>query len=77
MTKTVKNTNTKSIKPHKYRVNVYLGKDLYDTINGMAQFMGIPLATATRILLETGVNIGMSLDRKGIEGLREYGKSKV
>lgn len=70
-------TNNKVSKEHKYRVSLYLGKDLYNTLNGMAQFMNIPLATATRILLETGVKLGSALDAKGSEDLKKYGESKI
>lgn len=73
MTKTTKNKQ----KPHKYRVSVYLGKELYETLNGMANFMQLPLATATRILLETGVQVGTAIDKKNTKELRKYGKSKV
>lgn len=75
MSETKKHTNKVS-KEHKYRVSLYLGKDLYNTLNGMARFMNIPLATATRILLETGVKLGSALDSKGTEDLRRYGKSE-
>lgn len=74
---TNKKPNSKRIKEHKYRVSVYLGKELYETLSGMAKFMNIPLATATRILLETGVKLGSALDNKGTEALKNYGKSKV
>lgn len=72
---TSKDTNKVS-KPHKYRVSLYLGKELYETISGMAQFMNIPVATATRILLETGVHLANTIDKQSVQEVRNYGKSK-
>lgn len=71
-----KHTNKVS-KPHKYRVSVYLGKDLYAMVKGMAELMHIPVATATRILLETGTQIAMAQDKASVESLMNYGKSKI
>lgn len=68
---------TKSKSEHKYRVSVYLGKDNYETLSGMAAFLGIPLATATRILLETGVKLANKLDPINSEEIKRYGKSKI
>lgn len=76
MSRTKTNSN-KVTKPHKYRVSVYLGKELYATISGMADLMKIPVATATRILLETGVQLGKVYDKQGVEELTKYGKSKI
>lgn len=75
MNKNTKKSSSKTTKQHKYRVSIYLGKDLYDTLSAMANFMGLPLATATRIMLQTGVQIGNALDERAMKELRKYGKS--
>lgn len=64
-------TSNKVTKPHKYRVSVYLGKDLFNKMNDMARFINLPISTLTRILLETGVNIGVALDAKTTQGLKK------
>lgn len=50
-------------KPHKYRVSVYLGKELFDDLNGIANFLGIPLASLCKILLQTGKEFADSMER--------------
>lgn len=72
-----KENSNKVTRPHKYRVSIYLGKDLYETLNGMARFLDLPMATMTKILLQTGVQIGNALDAKSTEDLKKYGKSKI
>lgn len=39
---------------HKYRVSVYLGKADYNNCKGMADELGIPLATMLRMMLTMG-----------------------
>jgi hypothetical protein len=50
---------------HKYRVSLYLGKDTYDQIEQLAQFLGLPIATMTRVILETGLQISKTLEKGG------------
>lgn len=47
---------------HKYRVSVYLGKELYSQIEQMAKALSIPVATATKILLSTGFELSKTLE---------------
>lgn len=56
---------------HKYRVSIYLGKDLYEEIETMAQFMGIPVATATKILLSTGFELSKAMEQNFVKSLKK------
>ena len=47
---------------HKYRVNVYLGKEVYQELEQDAEFMGVSIATLTKILITTGYQFA-----KGVE----------
>lgn len=47
---------------HKYRVNLYLGKELYNSLSVLADGLHLPLSTTTRIILETGVNFANKVD---------------
>lgn len=66
-----KNSNVIT-KRKKYRITLYLGKELYSTLLGASRFLNMPLATFTRILLETGVNVGNALDKHAMEGIKDY-----
>lgn len=48
---------------HKYRVSVYLGKDMYERFEREAMAMNISVATFTRILLETGYQFAKGLEK--------------
>lgn len=48
---------------HKYRTNVYLGKENYEAIASLATSLGLSVSQVCRILLDTGLQIGQSLDR--------------
>ena len=50
---------------HKYRVNVYLGKEIYNKFKEEADFLGISLATFTKIVLETGYQLAQNLSVGG------------
>lgn len=56
---------------HKYRVSIYLGKELYEEIETMAQFMGIPVATATKILLSTGFELSKAMEQNFVKSLKK------
>lgn len=56
---------------HKYRVSVYLGKDLYEKIETMAKFMGIPVATCTKILLSTGFEMASAMEQSFVKSLEK------
>ena len=47
---------------HKYRVNVYVGKEVYKELEQDAEFMGVSIATLTKILITTGYQFA-----KGVE----------
>lgn len=47
---------------HRYRVTIYLGKENYEKIEELAHFLGLPVATMTRVILETGLNISTALE---------------
>ena len=61
---------------HKYRVTVYLGKDLHDQLSEMANFMGIPLATATKLLLKTGFEMSKALESQAQKALAKTNERK-
>lgn len=50
---------------HKYRVSVYLGKEMYARFEEEAEAMGVSIATFTRILLETGYQFAKGLEKGG------------
>ena len=56
---------------HKYRVSVYLGKDLYNELEEMGNAVGLSVATMAKIILTTGKQVADSLDRKDV---MNYGK---
>ena len=49
---------------HKYRVQVYLGKELYEKLEELSKFMGIPVATVAKLLLKTGFELSNAIERK-------------
>lgn len=48
---------------HKYRVQVYLGKELYEKLEEMSNFMGVPISTATKLILNTGFEFGTMMEK--------------
>jgi hypothetical protein len=62
---------------HKYRVSVYLGKELYSQIEQMAKALNIPVATTTKLLLNTGFELSKTLEptlKKSLEKGEQDGK---
>lgn len=55
---------------HKYRVSIYLGKELYEELQKSAEIMGISVATLAKILLNTGNELSKTLERKVSDGLK-------
>lgn len=49
---------------HKYRVSVYLGKELYDELDKSAKIMGVSLSTLCKIVLNTGYELSKSLENR-------------
>jgi hypothetical protein len=56
---------------HKYRVGVYLGKETYEKIAELAKWMNIPIATMTRVILETGLQISKSMEKEAAKNVSE------
>ena len=54
---------------NKYRLTIYLGKENFEKLTQISKMLGIPLSTTTRILLETGLQIGEALEK----GVNIYG----
>ena len=48
---------------NKYRLTIYLGKELYDKLSQISDILGIPLSTTTRIILQTGLQISEALEK--------------
>lgn len=48
---------------HKYRVSLYLGKETYEQVKELADFLGLPVSTMTRVILETGLQISKTLEK--------------
>ena len=48
---------------HRYRVNVYLGKETYTQIEDLAKMVNLPVSTMTRVILETGLQISKQLEK--------------
>ena len=49
---------------HKYRVQVYLGKELYEKLEELSNFMGIPVATVAKLLLKNGFELSNAIEKK-------------
>lgn len=50
---------------HKYRVSIYLGKEMYERFEKEAEMMNISIATLTKIILQTGYQLATNLEKKG------------
>ena len=48
---------------NKYRLTIYLGKELYEKLTQLSNMIGISLSTTTKILLQTGLQIGEALEK--------------
>lgn len=48
---------------HKYRVSVYLGKDIYTELEKQAFVFGISVASLTKLLIETGFAFGKTMEK--------------
>lgn len=48
---------------HRYRVNLYLGKETYEQVQKLAELLGLPISTMTRVILETGLQISKTLEK--------------
>lgn len=50
---------------HKYRVSVYLGKEIYTRLEEQSKVFGISIATLTKLLIETGFTFADTMEKKG------------
>ena len=48
---------------HRYRVSVYLGKETYEQLEGLAVALNIPVASMTRVLIETGFQVAKAIEK--------------
>ena len=48
---------------HRYRVSVYLGKENYEQLEGLAVALNIPVASMTRVLIETGFQVAKAIEK--------------
>lgn len=49
---------------HKYRVNVYLGKELYTKMDNLSKDIGVPLASMLKMLINLGVDFADNMGGK-------------
>ncbi len=59
---------------HKYRVSVYLGKEHYEFLEEMSQFMGVSISTLAKIIMNTGFELSKSLDSNFMKGGQNNGE---
>lgn len=53
---------------HKYRVSIYLGKELYQDLEDMSKVLGIPISTMAKIILNTGFELSKTLESQIMKG---------
>lgn len=56
---------------HNYRVSVYLGKKNYEELEALADFLGLSVATITRIMVCTGMQISTMLENATKGGVQD------
>lgn len=55
---------------HKWRVNVYLGKDLYKELEDMGSYLGLSVSQMARIILTQGKQVADTMERNERYGRR-------
>ena len=55
---------------HKWRVNVYLGKDLYTELEDMGNLLGLSVSQMARIILTQGKQVADTMERN----VERYGR---
>lgn len=55
---------------HKWRVNVYLGKDLYTELEDMGNLLGLSVSQMARIILTQGKQVADTMERNERYGRR-------
>lgn len=58
---------------HKYRVNVYLGKEIYEELEQTSNIMGVSVSTLAKILITTGYGLSKSVENKFKKGQETNG----
>lgn len=48
---------------HKYRATIYLGKEIYESLETMAQVLHLSVPTIAAIIFKTGWEISKQLDK--------------
>ena len=48
---------------HRYRVSVYLGKENYEQLESLAVGLNLPVASMTRVLIETGFQVARAIEK--------------
>ena len=48
---------------HRYRVSVYLGKENYEQLERLAVGLNLPVASMTRVLIETGFQVARAIEK--------------
>ena len=54
---------------HKYRATIYLGKEIYEELDKMAEVLAMSVSQMAGIMFRTGYDISKTIDRK--EGKRD------
>ena len=55
---------------HKWRVNVYLGKELYKDLEDMGNLLGLSVSQMARIILTQGKQVADTMERNERYGRR-------
>lgn len=48
---------------HKYRVNVYLGKELHNQLEEVSNYMQVPISAIAKLILKTGFEFSNLMER--------------
>lgn len=56
---------------HRYRVSVYLGKENYEKLEGLAIGLNLPVSSMTRVLIETGFQIARAIEKGDQENAKQ------
>ena len=45
-----------------YKITIYLGKELHEKLKSISKALGIPLATTTKLILKTGMELSQIIE---------------
>lgn len=54
-----------------YKITIYLGKELYEGLHQISETLQLPLASTTRLLLNTGFQFSKVVDAKANEQIKK------